>query len=310
MPRWSNRPNLIRHRIGCGLMMRFVGLVVLLFLPALVAQAEPTPPGPRVGEAVEIRRESRSASKTNDGGSSSSFDRDTLTERVLAVRENGLELEYDLPRQTTAGDRARQWKFPVRVFKPSVGHIELLNSAELEARADAWLKAAKISREACGNWGFSWTAFRLDCDPQSVLETLAAFDMRAGDLREGAAYQIPRAFGSATLKKTPGGAFVAKGLIDPDKIRRERAETDRIVAEISGEPLTFEAALQARSEDQISGAITVTLETDAAGVVRRRTTVTIIEVAQPNGSVETSTIQEVLERRALPAARGERGTSR
>lgn len=288
-------------------MMRLVGVVVLLFLPALAARADPMPSGPRVGDTVEIRRESRSSSETNDGGSSSSFDRDTLTERVVAIRENGLELEYDLPNGATPEDRARQWQLPVRVFKPVAGPVELLNGAELEARVDPWLQSARMTRAACGRWIFTWNAFRIDCDPHLVLDTLAAFDMRSGELRDGASYQAVGAAGPAPMKRKKGGSkgatFVVKAAVDPEAVRRERAEADVVVAEINRSSLTLEAALRARSTEAVSGTIIVTLETDSTGAPRRSTTVTVIEIREPGGKLETQTFTVILERRAPSAAR-------
>lgn len=286
--------------------MRRVLALMALLLPALAAHAEPTPRGPQVGEVFEIRREAKASSESNDGGSRSSFDRDTLTERVIGVRESGLELEYDLPTGTTADDRDRQWQLPVRVFKPVVGPIELLNSAELQARADAWLRAADLTRDACGRWYFTWNAFRIDCDPQGVLETLEVFDLRPSDLHDGAPYQAPRSTGPAPLKRTAsspqGATFAVEATLDPEVLRRELAEADVVMAEITRKSLTLEAALRVRSAEAVSGTITITLETDPTGVVQRRTTITVIEITEADGKRETRTVTETVERRTLSSS--------
>ena len=60
----------------------------------------------RLGDVQESRLESVTLTSGNcSSGSSRSVE--TLIERVIAVRGNGVELEFDLPEQTSAEDRAR-----------------------------------------------------------------------------------------------------------------------------------------------------------------------------------------------------------
>ena len=104
---------------------------------------------------------------------------------MIAARDTGIELEYDLSRDAKAEDRARIWQFPARVFKPSNGPMQLLNASELEARLEVWLKAAGWDRSVCGRWIFTWNAFRIDCDPQSIIKAIEAIDLWSFDLRVG-----------------------------------------------------------------------------------------------------------------------------
>ncbi|MBV9991286.1 MAG: hypothetical protein JOZ72_08320 [Alphaproteobacteria bacterium] len=136
------------------------------------------------------------------GSSGNSSDRDTVVVRVVALRADGLELEYDLPKSASPDECAADWQFPFRVFKPVAGEARLLDAAELDARVDTWLKDAKLSRASCGHWFFTWNAFRIECDPQSVLETVEAFDLDSPDVREGTT------------------------AVDPETVRRKRAEAD------------------------------------------------------------------------------------
>jgi len=130
---------------------------------ALDAHAESPQALPKLGDEYEINRSYETSQQTSDGLSSGcSRGRDTILERVIGVREAGFELEYDLPREATAEDRARSWQFPVRVFKPSSGPMQLLNRSELEVRVGGWLKAAGWTRAVCGRWIFTWNAFRID----------------------------------------------------------------------------------------------------------------------------------------------------
>ncbi len=54
-----------------------------------------------------------------------------------------------------------------------------------------------------------------------------------------------------------------------------------------------------RKEEIIAGTITVELETDPAGNVRRRKKVTQLNITAPDGPAETETVTETLERRLI-----------
>jgi hypothetical protein len=214
----------------------------------------------KAGDTYEILQETKS-SYTSDKNSGSSMDRNAMLERVVALRKDGLVLEYDLPLATKPEDRARYWQFPVQVLKPAHGPLQLLNRSELEARVNIWLKAAKIPRSSCGHWIFTWTAIQIECDPQSVVKTIAAFALRPSDLRDGALYQDQRAHAPAPLKQKARGAngsnFYVEMQIDPDKLRQERAEAELMVADITGKKTTLAAARTARSVEKISGTIEI-----------------------------------------------------
>jgi hypothetical protein len=278
-------------------------LVVALLLPSLAACIVTPQSVPRVGEEYEISKSYETSDRTSDGSSGSSRGRDVLVERVIGIRDAGLELEYDLPKDTSAEDRARTWQFPFRVFRPSSGPMQLLNRAELEARVDGWLKAAGWTREVCGRWIFTWNAFRIECDPQSVIKIGEAFDLRYADLREGASYQDSESRGPGTLTRTAAGpegaTFTAAMEIDPDAVRRARAESDVAVGEMMRKPVTLDAALRERSKESVSGTISVTLDTDARGNIRRRTKVTKAEITRPDGKHESRTATETVERRVV-----------
>jgi len=258
----------------------------------------------QAGAVYELLLRHESKSEDSDGSSSSSNGTDTLIERVIEVTPEGLVLEYDLASEEgLRHGRADQWQYPFRVFKPLDGPIRLLNAAELEARIMRWLEHSEIPRSACGTWIFTWNAFRIECDPQSVIEGVARFDMRPGDLRGGAQFHEQGANEPAHITETAaapeGAAYVVELAVDPEWVRREKAESDVVVGEITREPVTLEEALRAHSAEQISGTITITFETDANGSVRRRTKLTRLETRTPDGSVETSTTTETLERRLV-----------
>jgi hypothetical protein len=151
-------------------------------------------------------------------------------------------------------------------------------------------------------------AFRIDCDPQSIIERIKTFDLRSHDLREGAAYQDAEALAPGVIARKavgPNGAtFAALLEADPAAVRRARAEADVAIAEIMQKPVTLEAALGNRAKEQVSGTISVTFETDAAGNIRKRTKVTKLEIKRSDGTSESRTATETVERRnvSTPAA--------
>jgi hypothetical protein len=278
-------------------------LASALFLPASVANAGTFPQAPQVGDTYEITLVKDSVQQGSNGSSGSSHDKDTIIEQLTGVRADGLELQYDLPNTTTADERTRIWQFPVRVFKPFGGPAQLLNGPELEARLDGWLKAASLSRTACGHWIFTWNAFRIECDPQSVIKTVRSYDLRSANLREGGLYQDSEAGSSGKLARKAGGldgeTFAVEMPVDADTVRRARAESDVVVGEIMKKPVSLDAALHERAGEIVSGTISVAFETDPAGNVRRRTKVTKLDIKRPDGGSETQTVTETLERRPI-----------
>ena len=279
-----------------------VALVALLAAPA-ASRSEPANPAPTVGDEYEISKSYVTSEQSADGSSESSG-RNAIVELVVGVRADGLELEYDLPKDTTAENRAREWQFPMRVFKPTHGPAQLLNRTDLEARVERWLAAAGWGREVCGRWAFTWTAIRIECDPDTAIKTVEALDLNVADLRDGAPYRTTGASGSGTLRRRSGGSngasFTTSLEVDPDAVHRARAEEDVVVGEIMQKPVTLDAALRERKKERISGTISVTFDTDSTGSVWRRTTVTRQKATSAAGDVESSTATETVERRLIP----------
>jgi len=284
----------------------FVGIIAALLLPTAAACAGASPLAPQIGDTYEITLIRESTQQGSDRSSGSSHDKDTIIERVIGLRADGLELEYDLPKAETAEERAGNWQFPVRVFKPFNGPAQLLNGPELEGRVDAWLKTAGLSRAACGHWIFTWSAFLIECDPQSAIKIIESFDLRSADLREGVPYRETEARGPGTLTRKTAGSdgviFAAEMPIDPDAVHQARAESDVVAGEIMKRPVTLDAALRERTKEAVSGTISVEFETDSAGNVRRRTKVTKLDIKEPDGRSESDTVTETLARRLLSRA--------
>lgn len=270
---------------------------------ALCAMAVDACAAPRPGEEYEISKSYETSEQSSDGSSGRSHGRDVLLERVIDVRDGGLELEYDLPPSAKAGERAVLWQLPVRVFKVAGGPAELLNIAELEARAERWLEAAELSKSDCGRWIFTWNAFRVECDPSSALLLIQAFDLRSAEVYDGAAYVDPDALGSGTLVETAAGrngqTYSIVLPVKPEAIRRGRAAGDVVAGDIMRKPVSLEAALLERGKENVSGTIEITFDTDRAGDVWRRRKVARVEVTRPDGHSESRTFAETVERRAI-----------
>jgi hypothetical protein len=279
------------------------GMLAALLLLASAAHAGTPLPAPQIGDTYEITLTRDSAQQGSHGSSGSTHDKDMIIERITGLRRDGLELQYDLPNTATAEERARDWQFPAEIFKPFGGPAQLLNGSELDARIDSWLKAASLSRGACGHWIFTWNAFRIECDPQSVLKTVQSYDLRSVDLHEGAAYQDSEASSPGKLARKAGGidgeTFAAEMPVDSDTVRRARAESDFVVGEIMKKPVSLEAALHERAAEIVSGTISVVFDTDPDGNVRRRTKVTKLDIKRPDGRTETQSVTETLERRLI-----------
>jgi hypothetical protein len=95
--------------------------------------------------------------------------------------------------------------------------------------------------------------------------------------------------------------------VDPDMVRRTRAESDVILGEIMKKPVSLDTALHDRAAEIVSGTISIVFNTDPDGNVRRRTKVTKLEIKHPDGRTETQSVTETIERRLI--SRRSSGTS-
>jgi len=276
--------------------------IMLELASAIVATTAATP-APRVGETFQINtdREMEEHGNRDDSERGASTDRDSYVERVAAVRPDGVVLEYDLPMSASANDRASTWQFPFQVLKMPDGTLQLLNAPELAGRVDGWLKAAGMPRAVCGKLIFTWNAFRIDCDPQSVIPWLATVTL-PDNLKVGSPFTDPDAQASVTLQQAGADKLFATLQVDPAAIRRQRAEADVGVAELMHKALTIDAALKAHEAETVTGTIAVTFDLDSTGRACRRTRVRTVQIAWPSGRIDTQTVTETLTRTPLSVA--------
>lgn len=263
-------------------------------------------PSPKVGERVEIIRRASTENSSTDGSIGSSSDVDTVMEQVLEVRTDGVVYLLDVPLSAEQEERASQWQLPARILRAPDGKLTLLNRAELEKRRDAWLKAANWDARVCGKTIFTWNAFKIECDPESALSIFKAFDLHFTEIRDGASYADSQAGRAGPLRKVsdgPAGAvYDAEMAIDAEIVRNGDVETDIVVAEISGKPITPEEARNRHKADAISGTMTIRFEADESGLVWRRTRKSLI-IKKTSEASSTTKTTETIERRAIPAAK-------
>jgi hypothetical protein len=285
-------------------MFRYAKLLVAIQCSLLLASfpAQASEELPKAGDAFEIVQTYETSSQTNGDDSSSSRGKSVLIERVIRVDEDGLELEYDEALNANGQRKGLNWQLPARIYRPINSAPTLLNAAELEKRIDPWLKKAKLPRDACGQWIFTWNAFKIECDPASALGIVDAYNLWLPNLAEGKLYSDASALGPAPLhlKSTAesGSVYVAELEIDPEKVKIGKAESDVVVGKIMGEPKTFDVALAKQANDKISGTISVTIEANASGQVTKRTNISKLRI-EADGKVETSSKTVTLERRPL-----------
>ncbi|RYE61941.1 MAG: hypothetical protein EOO82_00765 [Oxalobacteraceae bacterium] len=257
----------------------------------------------RVGDIYEITLQihTEHESGTSSGSSNSNF---SMIETVIANRVEGVELEFNLPKDTSSEARARSWEYPMRVLKAPGQPFELLNDKELIERVDRWLDVADIPRSACGQWIFTWTAIKIECDPQAALNSLRGYDLRIADLSDGVMYNEPGTLGPVPLRLISSGAagetFVAELKLDPVLVRRQQAEAEIAIAQMTGLPApTIEEAMQTWAKAEISGTIKTTIDVDARGVVIRRTQVLNLQIKNDVSGQQHRNSTAILERKLV-----------
>ena len=290
--------------------LRMMVIPLALVVQPFDAKAQEATFRDHTGDAYEIVSERRTEGATN-GGSSSSSSRMTLVERVIAVNEDGLELEFDLPDGASETDRIRDWHYPARVLRSPDGSFQLLNEGELIERRAIFLEVGGWTEEMCGQWFFTWTAIKIECEPEAILETFEALDIRAATLVDGALYLAPDAIGPAPFRRSStengGAVFVNESPIDPIPFLQERAEADEIIASMLGDDPFIKEFRESQKVKAISGTIVTSFTTDAGGQVIHRVTEVVLEITKNDGTVEHETTTEWIDRRPLTLATPDAG---
>ncbi len=252
------------------------------------------------GATFEITASYRTTHESEES-SGSSGGKNVYLEEILAVRADGVEKRYSLPtRPDRQTDNLANWQFPVRVLEKADGTRQILNREDMETRRDAWLNAAEISKDACGAWYFTWNAFQVECDPDSILLAIDGITIQPMELHDGAMFAYPGAQTPAVMRQTAsdedGKHYQIAMLVDPDTVRKSSAESDMVVGQIMKNPISFEEAYAKHQAVDIAGTITVLLDAKPDGRVWRRTVTTNLTLIGPDGETERQTSTQITTR--------------
>ncbi len=286
---------------------------LLLFVTGILSGQSDLQASPKAGEEYKILVSYEIQIESDNGSSGSASGQNTYLERIFSAEDGELLREFDLAVDEGEERTLAHWQFPVRILSNNDGYREIANRAELEARRDAWLVAAKIPKESCGKGYFTWSYFEVECDPDDIFETIGDIDITRAIYRDGAEIEFPGTMAPARLHRLPdvGGkqVYEAKFAIDPEQIRNNRADSDVSLARLRGEVLTLEDARAEQAKVDYSGEIEVTYEIHPSGDYMRRTAETKMQSIFVDGSKETEKYKDVVERERVqqkgPDATGE-----
>lgn len=248
---------------------------------------------------VKLSQKSEGTGKGSFGNSKTGM---SLTETIIAYRDDGVVLEFDLPAGTDERMRLKRWQFPARILKAEDGTLTLENVDALQARSGAWQKRAKLDPSYCGKWVFTWVAQKIECDPKSAIEIIKPFIVWQSPLANGALYADPDGLSPVKLSSTPAGpgmVYSASVKLNPQVMIREKNETDAIVTEIMGERAQ---GLNYRAGETYSATRMVQFTTDAAGRIFEKKRVTKTETFLDGKPEGQTTATQIVTREKTPVS--------
>lgn len=278
--------------------------IVAVFVSCLGALGQPLLAGE---QAFVLTHTYETASIDEDGGGRSSTSGRTVMVERLVEREGGaVEIELDLPPDATLEDRQREWMFPVKARLAADGALTLLNRADMTARVDEWLTRAKLPRDACGKWYFTWNAFQVQCDPDEALDLLRDHGLGFRPVAAGQPVTLPLGLGEVRLRlantNESNTMLTATVPIDPEAIRAMETKSAAVVREIMGKQVA-EDPTKDFSTWRMTGHVTIELRTDGRGLPLRRILARDYTVTKGDGQIEKRTGKETLEREVLTVKR-------
>lgn len=275
--------------------LRFTFLIVIASFVVFPAKAPAA--SLRAGDVFEIVRTYQTQQLSTDGSRGTSRGSDTVVVKIISIDGDGMVFELDHPTSVNDEARQRDWTLPARVVRPNIGPARLLNAVELSARLDEWLARGNRTREDCGHWLFTWSAFRIACDPAIVAATLE--DGFPPDPIAGRAYSHPLAARTAPIKRqtdSNGRKFLIADLaVDAARVREMRARQEEMAREIAG-PFADEAPDPMIENESISGNISMRFEILPDGSRWRRSEAILIVTTTPDGAMRTSAEFRTLDR--------------
>lgn len=255
---------------------------------------------PQEQEARLLRLEYETSSENSDGDTtSSSSGRQALIETFVGETPAGRVFEYDLPRDENQNKKPGFWYFPAKVRERSDGTAELLEIDVIQARIDKWLEDRDIPPEACGTWthggGFP---FKVDCDPYSILDQIAPFQLRIPDVKADGEYTHPQGKTEGILVPLPSprSGYAVELPLDEAKARLSEVEHSLILAQMLGLKLSRQQAESDAAKIQFEGSIVVEFDVDRGGLVSRRSETVTMVIARPNAQKEKRTASVIVAR--------------
>lgn len=257
------------------------------------------PSSPQVeAYVIEVSYETRSEGE--NGSSASSSGRNVYTEELLEKTGECTTNRFDIASE----DRPpAEWQWPVEVERCAAGSLKLLNAADMEARRDTFLAEAGIDNGACGTYYFTWNVFKIECDPQQILETIETIDLGRLELTEGSQYQHGASSVLLSRNNTSdhNALLVGSLAIDEAEVRRAEAEKMIVAGELMGEPVSEEQADRKAQAIEVSGTTRISFALDKHGQMTR-TVVTEAQVFHPDEGPETRYSQTTTQRKKAGSA--------
>lgn len=254
---------------------------------------------PLSARTVLVEKAYRTQSTTNGGGGSSNGSNAVNIQRVVHA-DGSVHTTYAAPRENDAEPESEQtiWYWPFTVVERTDGTRSLLDRPLINKRIDRFLQQAGWTRKDCGKWGFSWTAYQVECDPDFLLKLAESYRLPDKSLQTGAILNLGEEYPAIELicAETWAGIVTCTGTapLDPERVRTSRAETAVAVASIRGEALTYDDAILAEQTTVIDGTFAAQVLVDNEGQTIARETVVQLLTLNASGEIEYQTSCEWL----------------
>jgi len=267
-----------------------------------VAQASDAP---EVFEII-IRYETRSEGNRMTGSSSGGYH---YREEVYARTGDCRLRRFDVVDDPEHSRPLALWKMPVLLRECAGQPAEIANREAMVARRDAFLSAAELPPEACGRHYFTWDVFKIECDPEAVIDTVERIDLSSLALQDGAHFLVRDTETRLTLTQAESGpdgrrTFTGRGTIDPEVLREQKASAIMVIAEVSGEEISLEQAMARIAEHRFAGEVSVKLMEEPAEDRITLTVVSETSETDAEGNTETRWGEEVTIRERVEAMPG------
>lgn len=267
----------------------FCFFLISVLSHCLTAIAQPVD---RVGDlyAIEIRYFQESTIDGSTGKSSSQF---ALLERLKAISEQGVELEFDLAENASVAQKEQTWQLPIRVVLTNDGELVLANRAEIEDRLERWMNARSIEPTSCGDWSVTWDATKIQCDPASALELISEAVLSTADFVEGREVYHVAGVGSSRAIKVDSDFYYAEFPINVNYISGRLLEEQLAVRQMLQEGQVEEIGFD---PDSIKGDLRIEFRKSNDGAVMDKKVRLSYEVQLNSGKIRRDILETKLKK--------------